>query len=234
MPWTQAGTSRPRVLVVGYAGGTLARVAKAVAPKGREPDVLGVELDPEVPPLALARLDPSGRLDPAATVRTGEDGRTAIASLPEAERFDLVAIDAYQRTQYVPFQLATVEFFRECVRRTTPTGAVAINVLAPGALRSRLLSTLATTLETALAQEGGGSVWALANPYYDENVALWGIRGARPPRVGAGVPGPLAAPAAAFDRLLLRHHPRPGDVAFTDDRAPTEALADDAIRGDAP
>jgi spermidine synthase len=235
MPWSRADASRPRLLILGYAGGTLARVAAAVAPKGREPDTLGVELDPDVAPLALARLDPARRLEPAATVRGGEDGRTVVAGLPAAERFDLVVVDAYQRTQYVPFQLATLEFFRACVRRTTPTGLVGINVIAPSGVRGRLIASLATTLSKALEDEGGGAAWVVANPHYAENAMVWGTRSARAPRVHAGVPASLAVPAAALERMLLRHVPGAArDLVLVDDRAPTEQMTDEGLLAEVP
>jgi spermidine synthase len=228
MPWTKPGTPPPRVLLVGYAGGTLARVIAQVAPAGRAAETIGVELDPDVPPIALASLDPARRLEAAATLRTGEDGRTVVASLAERERFDLIVVDAYQRTQYVPFQLATVEFFRACVARLALGGALGINVIAPSGVRGRLLASLATTLAVALEPEG--RVWIVPNPEYTENATVWGLRRRRAPRVSPAVPASLAGPAAALDRMTLRHVPGGGnDRVLTDDLAPTESLTDEGL-----
>ncbi len=158
MPWTRAAGD-PRVLLVGYCGGTLHRVLGHVTPAGRAgAEMLGVELDPDVVALARERLAP---LPPRLTLRTGEDGRAVVETLGVDERFDLVYLDAYARTQYVPFQVATVEFFRGCVRHLEPTGAVGINVNASSGLSGRLLRHLASTLAEALGPEG--SVWLAPN-----------------------------------------------------------------------
>jgi hypothetical protein len=230
MPWSKAGTSSPRALIVGYAGGTLARAFRATAPAGRVPDVVGVELDARVPPLALSTLDPAGPLDAAATVVTGEDGRTYVNALAPSERFDLIVVDAYQRTQYVPFQLATVEFFRACARHLTPGGMVGVNVNAARGLRGNLVRSLASTMDAAMRAEGGGAAWVVPNPYYRESAAIWAGRSTEPPRATAEVPAALSLPAFAVERLLVRHVPAAdGGEVLTDDKAPTERLADDTF-----
>jgi spermidine synthase len=234
MPWNRpGGGDGPRALIVGYAGGTLHRVLRDTAPPGRAPRVTGVEIDAEVVALArehlrLGELE-DGRLD----LRVGEDGRTALERMPRGEAFDLVFVDAYQRTQYVPFHLATVEFFRACVERLAPAGAVGINVNAPSGISGRLLRSLASTLAEALGK--GGGVWIVPNPQYPGNATLWGTRSARAPRLPPEVPAALDVPAYALDRLLVRHVPGrdPGEV-WTDDRAPVERLTDEAMRAEAP
>lgn len=224
MPWTRAAGD-PRVLLVGYCGGTLHRVLGHVAPEGRDgPDVLGVELDPDVVTLARERLAP---LPTRLTLRTGEDGRAVVESLGADDTFDLVYVDAYARTQYVPFQVASLEFFRACVRHLAPTGAVGVNVNASAGLSGRLLRHLASTLAEALGPEG--SVWLAPNRLYGGSATIWGVRSRVAPRLGAVVPAALSVPAYLFDRLLVRHVPRPGET-LTDDRAPTERLADEVLR----
>ena len=224
MPWTRAAGD-PRVLLVGYCGGTLHRVLGHVTPAGRPgPDVLGVELDPAVVSLAEERLAPlPGRLD----LRTGEDGRAVVETLADDDRFDLVYLDAYARTQYVPFQVSTVEFFAGCVRHLSPTGAIGINVNASSGLSGRLLRHLASTLAEALGPEG--SVWLAPNRLYAGSATIWGVRSRVAPRLGPEVPEALSVPAYLFDRLLIRFVPRPGEV-LTDDLAPTERLADEVLR----
>ena len=111
-PWTRPGGGDPRVLIVGYCGGTIHRVLRLVTPEGRAgPEVLGVELDPAVAKLGRERL---GELPDRLDLRTGVDGRTVVNELPADAVFDLILVDAYARTQYVPFQLATLEFFKAC------------------------------------------------------------------------------------------------------------------------
>ena len=234
-PWPRgdaAAPVRPRVLIVGYAGGTLDRAARAVAPAGSPPEVTGVELDPAVVRAAGRRLPPGLELRPPERLITGADGRTVVDGLLEDDRYDLIAVDAYQRTQYIPFQLATVEFFRACARHLTPSGAIGFNVNQAGGIDGLLLRSIATTLHAALEAEGGGAVWIVPNSLYEGNFAVWGTRGTLPPRAAKATPSSLAFATFALERLLVRHLPSvDGGELWTDDRAPTERTADrDALR----
>ena len=90
------------MLVIGNAGGTTARALAAEYP-GIGID--GVELDPVVTQLARQYMG----LDaiPNLHVITA-DGREYLETT--AQRYDLIVVDAY-RTEYIPFYLATQEFF---------------------------------------------------------------------------------------------------------------------------
>ncbi|HVG95045.1 MAG TPA: fused MFS/spermidine synthase, partial [Planctomycetota bacterium] len=224
MPWTREPAGAPAVLVVGYGAGTLHRILDHVAPEGGpRAEVTGVELDPEVLHTArdrLGGLPEGGRLLAA-------DGRAVLEALPASPAFDLIFVDAYQRTQYVPFHLATVECFRACATRLKPGGAIGVNVHAPDGLSGALLAAIATTLSEALP---GGGVWLVPNPQYPTNVVVWGMPSGRAPRVAGSVPAGLGGPAHALDRLLVRS-PR-GTLVLTDERAPVERLSDEGILSD--
>jgi spermidine synthase len=207
-------------------------VLRDVAPPGRAPRVLGVEIDPAVVSLAREHLRLGELEDERLDLKVGEDGRTALAGLPEGDRFDLVLVDAYQRTQYVPFHLATVEFFSACAARLAPTGAIGINVNAPSGLSGRTLRALAATLSSAMPS---GGVWIVPNPQFPGNATVWGTRDARAPRLPPSLPPAMDVPGYALDRLLVRHVPGrdPGEV-WTDDRAPVERWTDEAMREEEP
>lgn len=229
-PYARERAEAPRVLVVGYAGGTLHRVIRDLAPAGLAPRVTGVEIDPEVVSLARKHLGLSDLEDDRLDLRAGEDGRAVVASLPEAGTFDLVVVDAYQRTQYVPFHLATVEFFRLCARRLAPTGAIGVNVFASAGLSGRVLRSIASTMLSALGEEGGGGVWIVPNPEFPGSAVVWGTRRAAPPRLPPAVPAALEVPAFALDRLMVRHVPeKDGGEVWTDDRAPVERWTDEVL-----
>jgi spermidine synthase len=232
MPWTERPASAPRVLVVGYAGGTLHRVLDAVAPEGLAPTVMGVEIDPDVTRLARAHLRLSELETPRLTLLSDEDGRAVVESLPEGARFDLIFVDAYQRTQYVPFHLATVEFFAACARRLAPGGAVGMNVMSEQGVSGGLVRSIAATLREGLrvSERQPGEAFLVPNPSYPGNVAVWGTRG-RVPRVSGAAPRTLASVAFALDALLVRQAPGDPGIVLTDDRAPTESLADAALLG---
>jgi spermidine synthase len=127
-----------KIAILGNAAGTTARAFGVFYP---QVDIDGVEIDPTVS--AVARqyfgLDDNPRL----TVVTA-DARPFL--LTTKEHYDLIFIDAY-RQPYVPFYLATAEFFKLCRERLNPGGIVALNVsTVPG--DDRLARSIAGTLAT--------------------------------------------------------------------------------------
>ncbi len=96
-----AGIAPERALIVGLAGGTSAHSLLATYP---ELTIDGVEIDPKVLELAEKYF----ALDDPRLTTYAEDGRYFLETSDET--FDLVALDAY-RQPYIPFHLATQEFF---------------------------------------------------------------------------------------------------------------------------
>lgn len=221
MPWAE-GTGALRVLVLGYCGGTVHRTLAATAPRADALEVVGVELDPGVVAAARRHL---GALPAGLVLHEGRDARRVLEDLPADAGFHLVVVDAYQRTQYVPFQLATVEFFRAVRRHLRPGGVVAVNVNAPDGLRGRLLDAIAASMAAGLGT--GHGVHLVPNLQYATNAVVWGHAGPRAPRLGANVPDRLAVAAFTYERFGVKAQP---DAApLTDDRAPVERLADESM-----
>ena len=113
-----------RMLVIGNAGGTIARAFGRLYP-----DVVidGVEIDPKVSEVGRRFLGVDE--NPNLHVITA-DGRPYLRLTNE--RYDLIVVDAY-RQPYIPFYLATREFFELTRDRLTPEGVLALNVAAvPG------------------------------------------------------------------------------------------------------
>jgi spermidine synthase len=108
-----------KIAIVGLAGGTIALQHAAVY--GEDLPIDGIEIDGEIVRASRRYL---GLNLPALNVIT-EDARYALRQLEGG--YSLVAIDAY-RVPYVPWQLTTVEFFREVEAQLGPDGVVAINV----------------------------------------------------------------------------------------------------------
>ncbi len=224
---TGAPLERLRVLIVGYAGGSLHRVLRTVLPDGVELSILGVEIDPAVVDVARRHLA-LGDLDgDEATILTGEDGRTVINALPPERVFDLILVDAYTKTTYIPFQLATVEAFQTLGAHLDPRGRIGLNLHAEGGLRGAVYRSIATTLDAA---ESLGTVWTVPNPNYPGSLLLWaGPPGSGPPIVRGDVPLPrtLVTPAFALERLMVRHRPEvDGGHVLTDDKSDVDRLAD--------
>lgn len=106
------------LLLIGLAAGTVPKLYSAAYGPIR---IEGVELDPAVIEIGrryFAMTEPNLRT-------IASDGRAFLrhASGP----YDVIAVDAY-RPPYIPFHLATVEFFREARSLLSPNGVVAVNV----------------------------------------------------------------------------------------------------------
>ena len=133
------------VAILGNAGGTTARAMGVFYPRAQ---IDGVELDPAVSEVGRRYfgLDDNPRL----RVITA-DARPFLRRT--GERYDLILVDAY-RPPYVPFYLATQEFFRLARSRLLPGGALVINLATvPGDHRfaDPVSGTLATEFPLALS-----------------------------------------------------------------------------------
>ena len=127
-----------RVAILGNAGGTIARGFAEYWPKVV---VDGVEIDPAVSKAGRKYL---GMGDNDLLRVHDADARPFLRRTDE--RYDLIYIDAYHQP-YVPFYLATQEFFELVRQRLVPGGLVALNVATvPGdrQLEDGLAGTLAT------------------------------------------------------------------------------------------
>jgi spermidine synthase len=201
-----------RVAVLGNAGGTTARAMGVYYP---DAVIDGVELDPAVSDVGLEWFgmgeNPNLRVHDA-------DARPFLRRTDE--RYDLIVVDAYHQP-YVPFYLATREFFELARARLRPGGILALNVASvPG--DDRLLDGIAGTL---------------AHEF--ESVAVWPALRFNKILLAFDEPGDPAARADGVHpdlrplvELLVRDlEPVRGEAArpWTDDRAPVEWVTDRMI-----
>jgi spermidine synthase len=125
-----------RVAVLGNAGGTISRAFAIFWPNAA---IDGVEIDPAVSRAGRRYLG----LDDNPRLRVHDaDARPFLRRTDD--RYDLIYIDAYHQP-YVPFYLATKEFFQLVLERLVPGGIVALNV-ATVPDDQRLEESLAGTL----------------------------------------------------------------------------------------
>jgi spermidine synthase len=208
------GRPLERVAILGNAGGTTARALGVFYPAA---SVDGVELDPAVTRAATRFL--GLRDNPRLRVVTA-DARPFLRRTHA--RYDLIAIDAY-RQPYVPFYLATQEFFRLVRDRLAPGGIVALNVATvPGdhRLAEAVAGTLATVFPRVVTWQAlrlNQLVVGLTRP-----LPLPELR--RRLRLGPARLAPL--------RRLFAAQARPAAPAarpWTDDRAPVEWVTDRMI-----
>jgi spermidine synthase len=202
------------MLVIGNAGGTMGRAYGRYYPRVA---IDGVELDPKLNWVARryfgARENPRTRLIAA-------DGRPYLERT--SKRYDLIVVDAY-RQPYVPFYLATSEFFRLVRQHLTPGGAVALNVAATPHDK-RLSNAIGTTLLTAFPQ-----TWRWrALRFNDLLLALREpVTRAELERRARSARGKLKLLLPLFRRRF--EAVRPTGSPLTDDRAPVEWLTDRMI-----
>jgi spermidine synthase len=200
-----------RVAILGNAGGTTARALGVYYP---DAEVDGVELDPAVSRVGRRYFGMDD--NPRLTVHDA-DARPFLRSTDE--RYDLIVVDAY-RQPYVPFYLATREFFRLVRERLAPGGIVALNVAAVPDDK-RLVRAIGGTLAAEFPQ-------VLQWPALRFNTIVVGL--SKPLSFDAMVPRLARGPAdLAPIRELLARDARPVDVSdrpWTDDRAPVEWLTD--------
>ena len=199
-----------RLAVLGNAGGTVARAYARYWP-----DVVidGVEIDPAVTDAGFRYF---GMGDNPRLSTHDADARPFLRRTDE--RYDLIYVDAY-RQPYVPFYLATKEFFELVRDRLRPGGVVALNVATvPGDLR--LVDELAGTLATVF---GEARVW----PVLRFNPIVVGLT-----KPGPDVGAPRDADLTALARLLrdgLGPPVAPSGDPWTDDHAPVEWITDRMI-----
>lgn len=125
-----------KVLIIGLAGGTVARHVLDAFP---EAQVDGIEIDGEVVRVGIEHFDNGDpRISPYVM-----DGRTWVQHTDR--KYDVVLIDAY-RQPYVPFHLTTVEFWTELEARLNDQAVVAVNVASVRGSSDRLLRMTYRTL----------------------------------------------------------------------------------------
>lgn len=124
------------LLVVGLAAGT---VSKQFAQAFPDIQIDGIEIDP-----AIVRVGRElfAMNEPNLNVWI-DDGRAALRKTDK--RYDVIVVDAY-RQPYIPFHLATVEYYQELRAHLTERGVVAINA-ARTPHDARLVEALASTLK---------------------------------------------------------------------------------------
>jgi spermidine synthase len=202
------------MLVIGNAGGTIARAYGRFYP-GVQID--GVEIDPDVTEAGRRFLGLGD--NPNLHVIT-DDGRPFLQLTDR--RYDVIVVDAY-RQPYIPFYLATEEFFRLAREHLNPGGVLALNVASvPGDLR--LSRAVGSTVLAAFPQ-----AWRWKPLRFNELVLAFD----RPPdeatlRARVGNVDPALASLVPLFRSELEPVSVNADV-LTDDRAPVEWLTDRMI-----
>ncbi len=208
------GRPLERVAILGNAAGTTARALGVYYP---ETEVDGVELDPAVSRVGRRYFGMED--NPRLTVHDA-DARPYLRATDE--RYDLIVVDAYHQP-YVPFYLATREFFALARDHLAPGGIVALNVAAVPDDK-RLVHAIGRTVAAEIPQvlewpalRFNTIVLGLTEPLDAEELRRR-LRGG--PEDLAVLRDLLARDVAAID---------PSGTPWTDDRAPVEWITDRMI-----
>jgi spermidine synthase len=200
-----------RVLLIGNAGGTTARAYGALYPRIA---IDGVEIDPKVTEAGRRFLGLGD--NPRLHVVTA-DARPYLAGTHR--RWDAILIDAY-RQPYIPFYLATKEFFQLARDHLRPGGVVALNIAAlPG--DDRLANSVAGTVASVFPQ-----AWEWRPLRFNELVLGFDRPVSKADLVSrvAGVNAHVSSLVPLFRSELRAVNPAPSPL--TDDRAPVELVTD--------
>ena len=204
-----------RVLVLGMGGGATIQVTRALAPTAQ---IDAVEIDPKVVEVAVNFFGLHTD-DPNLHVYVA-DARPWLALHQTV--YDIVHVDLYQGGPYVPFYLATQEFFRLVRDRMSDDGVLIVNVYDLTKNRELLQATGATlkcvfaSLAVVSRPDGNHVVFAFPHKRPANGIAE-SLRAAKDP---AWIQ--LTAHAAASS--IVDFEPPAGTAIFTDDRAPIEEM----------
>jgi spermidine synthase len=200
--------------MLGNAAGTVSRAYAKFFPETR---IDGVEIDGEVTEAGRDwfALGENRRL----TTYT-EDARPFLRRIDR--RYDLIGIDAY-RQPYIPFYLATREFFDLTRRRLNPGGALVVNIGHPEG-QDALEQTITRTLRSSFRH--------VARYAIEDTSTLLVASDVEPTRERLQAAGAEADPELRplfAETAAGLEGPLAGGQLFTDDKAPVEWLIDASI-----
>jgi spermidine synthase len=213
LPLAGLGRAPRRVAILGNAAGTTSRAYEEFFPSTR---VDGVEIDAELSEIGRRYFDmnnPRLRL-------YHEDARPFLRRIDA--RYDVISVDAY-RQPYIPFYLATREFFELCRDRLAKGGVLVVNAGHPEGqddLEEVLTGTMAEVFPHLLRdpiEPTNTLLVASESPLSAERLR------AALPELPAGLRRTARAAAARLGPPLR------GGTVYTDDKAPVEWLIDKSI-----
>jgi spermidine synthase len=221
-PSYAAAASPKNLLLLGLGGGTVAEIYQRLYP---DTNIVGVELDAAI--VEAGRRWLGVRLDGATVIIDDARPFVAAEAARSPGRYDVVILDAFQ-FPYVPFQLATAEFFASVRRCIAPGGVLMVNAGRYGEARG-VVHAVARTLAAVFPHV------SQADAPNRSNTLL--VASDHAPSEARGVEG-LAVPAQTLSvlrDLAARHAPMkpaawPAEAPLlTDDLAPVERLTDRII-----
>jgi spermidine synthase len=214
VPFATLTQAPSRVAILGNAAGTVARAYGHYFPAAQ---IDAVEIDPELADIGRRYFDMRA---PHLSLHD-EDARPWLRNA--SGDYDVIVLDAY-RQPYIPFYLATREFFELVRDRLAPGGLVIVNVGHPED-STELEEVVGRTMAEAFPV-------VLRDPIEEENTLLLGGERGSADHLRSKAAG-LVPELQTIARVeASRLGPAlPGGEVYTDDRAPVEWLIDRSILG---
>jgi spermidine synthase len=213
LPFTALGRPPERVAILGNAAGTTSRAYEEFFPDTR---VDGVEIDAELSEIGERFFD----MNNPELHLYHEDARPYLRRTDA--RYDVISVDAY-RQPYIPFYLATEEFFELVRDRLTPGGVVILNAGHPEG-QDELEQVLTASMGAAFDH-------VVRDPIEDTNTLI--VASEQPlsaARLRSYVPQlPVGLRSTAEASAARIGEPLEGGTVYTDDKAPVEWLIDKSI-----
>jgi predicted membrane-bound spermidine synthase len=202
-------------LIIGLAGGTIGRKLLANFP---EVEIDGVEIDGTVVEVGKKWFDNDDeRIHPIVM-----DGRTWLQITDK--KYDLVMMDAY-RQPYIPFHLATHEFFQLVDAHLTEDGLMAVNVASVRGVSQELTAmiyrTMKETFPTVIRIDATQANDIIIGARQEKDIELFAERILTHPnlrlnRIKKGIEGKVHPGVEGWEDARV----------LTDDRAPVEMAWD--------
>jgi spermidine synthase len=228
-PFFNAPPFRPdqvrSLCIVGLAAGTIAH--QYTAAFGPEIAIDGIEIDPDI---VQAGRDYFDMNMPNLNVII-QDGRLALHQ--SNKHYDVIGIDAY-RVPYVPWNLTTLEFFRDVRDHLSTNGVAVINVGRTVNTRTNTQDRRLVEAMTNTMQQVFPSVHTIDVPNSFNTILV----GTNQPTITANLSlNQAALPSQASPLLATALQTAVGalvptvasEVLFTDDRAPVETIVDSMV-----
>ncbi len=206
------------VAVIGLAAGTMPKMYERVYP---EAQVDGVEIDQRIVEVGRQYFDMNGDNLNAIVA----DGRQFLRATEK--QYDVIGIDAY-RQPYIPFHLATREFFETTRDRLKPGGVVVINAGGtPGDYR--LVEAMGNTMGAVFPSVFMVTTENRYNTLVFATESPMTIEQFRRNSLQAEDPVLRQVVSAAWAVGNVRQYTPDPAAAFTDDLAPIERVIDQII-----
>lgn len=201
---------KAKVLILGMGTGTYARQCVKYFPNL---EVEGVEIDQKITDLSNQYFDV-----PKDMKVTTYDGRAYLQAVDK--KYDVILVDAYQDIT-IPFQMSTIEFFRDVKEHLTNRGVMVVNMnmhaKGAGNINDYLSDTIAHVFDCVYTVDVNGST----------NRELFASPTAMTPEDFKSQVGQINNPElkhlmGQIAANLSAYHK--GDYILTDDKAPVELL----------